>query len=92
MQKIISLLLIAMLMFGLFGCSDAPNMITIYEFKDDYEAGTPITKSMFKARKINLTDGLVASDGTVCTQETLSGMQFTITPLTSSLNSLASAI
>ena len=74
MKKIISLLLITMLMFGLFGCSDDPNMITIYEFKDDYDAGTPITKSMFKAKKISLTDGFVASDGTVYTQEMLSGM------------------
>ena len=75
MKKIISLLLIAVFAIGLFGCSENSNTITIYEFKEDYEVGTPITKSMFKARKISLVEGFVASDGRVYTQEKLSGIR-----------------
>ena len=49
MKKYIALtfvLVIVLSILGLSGCSGDSGMITLYEFKDNYEEGTSITKNM----------------------------------------------
>lgn len=56
-------------------CSQSAKTVTVYEFKDDYKAGTEIAKSMFVERKIDITEGFVTTGGVVYTPEKLSGMR-----------------
>lgn len=78
MKKYIALTLVLIIVlsaFGLSGCSENSNTVTLYELNNDYEKGTPITKNMLKERKILLSEGFVASNGKVYTQETLSTLR-----------------
>ena len=78
MKKCIALILALTICFsvlGLSGCAEESGVITLYEFKDDYERGTPVKKTIFKERKITLSEGFVASNGQVFTQEKLSELR-----------------
>lgn len=74
MKKYIALILVLTIIlsaFTLSGCSENSNTVTLYEFKDNYEEGTPITKGMVKPVKVNISEGFVGGNGSVYTAEAL---------------------
>lgn len=78
MKKLLAIVLaitVGVSIFFASGCSKGANTVTVYEFKDDYKAGTEIAKNMFVERKVDVTEGFVTTGGVVYTPEKLSGMR-----------------
>lgn len=78
MKKLLAIVLaitVGVSMFFASGCSKGANAVTVYEFKDDYKAGTEIAKNMFVERKVDVTEGFVTTGGVVYTPEKLSEMR-----------------
>lgn len=74
MKKCIAFILVFVIsvsILGMAGCSANSNTVTLYEFKDNYEEGTLVTKDMIQEIHVNISDVFMTSDGKTHTAESL---------------------